>query len=155
MNFKSYKELINRMEQNIYQLKKISFMSFNIYEKMFYDSLIKEERYRIKVLKNFMYNINEMDNIYRKNENMRQQSFTLEELLKYDGKNGNKAYVAIDGVVYDVTYNAAWAAGTHFGLKAGRDLTKEINACHNKEQILKGLEQVGILKTEGSSENAQ
>lgn len=114
-------------------------------EKMFYNSLIQQEMYKVNVLKNFIYNMRSMENVMRNCKNMRQQSFTLEELLKYDGKNGNKAYVAVDGVVYDVTYNAAWAAGTHFGLKAGRDLTKEISTCHNKEQILRDLEQVGII----------
>ena len=52
-----------------------------------------------------------------------QPKFTLQELSKYDGKDGNPAYVAVNGTVYDVTNNAAWAAATHFGLKAGKDLT--------------------------------
>ncbi len=115
-------------------------------EKMFYNSLIQQEMYKVNVLKNFIYNMRTMENTFENLKNMRQQSFTLEELSKYDGKDGNRAYVAIDGVVYDVTYNAAWAAGTHFGLKAGNDLSKEISTCHNKEQILKSLEQVGILR---------
>ena len=38
------------------------------------------------------------------------RAFTLEELAKYNGKDGNPAYVAVNGIVYDVTNNAAWAA---------------------------------------------
>ena len=34
---------------------------------------------------------------------MEEKIFTEKELGKYDGQNGNPAYVAIDGVVYDVT----------------------------------------------------
>ncbi|MCT6807216.1 MAG: steroid-binding protein, partial [Bombilactobacillus sp.] len=30
------------------------------------------------------------------------EKFTKESLAKYDGKNGNPAYVAINGDVYDV-----------------------------------------------------
>lgn len=72
---------------------------------------------------------------------------TKEELLKFDGSNGNPAYVAIDGIIYDVTKNRTWLDGVHFGLVAGRDLTEEINSCHdNKEAILSKLTPVGKLK---------
>ncbi|WP_051350657.1 cytochrome b5 domain-containing protein [Caloramator sp. ALD01] len=72
---------------------------------------------------------------------------TKDELLKFDGSNGNPAYVAIDGIIYDVTKNKTWLDGVHFGLVAGRDLTDEINSCHdNKEAILSKLTPVGKLK---------
>ncbi len=32
------------------------------------------------------------------------KTFTREELKKYDGQNGNPAYVAINNRVYDVTH---------------------------------------------------
>ncbi len=51
---------------------------------------------------------------------------TLEELSQYDGKDGNPAYVAVDGVIYDVTDSAAWKEGGHNGFEAGKDLTEEI-----------------------------
>ena len=145
MDLKNCKELINRMECNVYDLQRMSFVSVNMYEKMFYWRLSQQEIYKINVLKEFLRNIEESEKIYIGDENMRQQDFTLEELIKYDGKKGNNAYIAIDGIVYDVTYNAAWGAGTHFGMEAGRDLTGQISACHNKEEILKGLTQVGVI----------
>lgn len=49
---------------------------------------------------------------------MEEKIFTEEELGKYDGQNGNPAYVAIDGVVYDVTDVSAWNGGVHHGNKA-------------------------------------
>lgn len=73
------------------------------------------------------------------------RSFTLEELALYNGKNGNPAYVAINGVVYDVTNNAAWAAATHFGLSAGNDLTNVFASCHAGVDILNILPVVGNL----------
>lgn len=51
---------------------------------------------------------------------------TLEELSQYDGIDGNPAYVAVDGVIYDVTDSAAWKEGGHNGFEAGKDLTEEI-----------------------------
>lgn len=52
---------------------------------------------------------------------------TIEELAEFDGKDGAKAYIAVDGVVYDVTNVREWAGGSHWGkFSAGRDLTTEI-----------------------------
>lgn len=75
-----------------------------------------------------------------------QLSITREQLAQFDGKNGNPAYVAVNGIVYDVTDNAAWSAATHFGLTAGQDLTQEFASCHAAEQwILSTLKPVGRL----------
>lgn len=75
----------------------------------------------------------------------KQTTFTLQELSRYDGKNGNPAYVSVNDTVYDVTNNAAWAAATHFGLTAGKDLTSEFTSCHASQSILSKLKVVGKL----------
>lgn len=74
-----------------------------------------------------------------------QRNITTEELSKFTGKDGNPAYVAVNGVVYDVTNNAAWAAATHFGLTAGKDLTGAFASCHGGQTILNKLVVVGKL----------
>jgi len=71
--------------------------------------------------------------------------FTTADLAKYNGKDGNPAYVAVNGTVYDVTNNAAWAAATHFGLTAGRDLTSEFTSCHAGQPVLSRLKVVGMM----------
>jgi Predicted heme/steroid binding protein len=38
-----------------------------------------------------------------KSEVDKMKQFTLEELKQYNGENGQPAYVAIDGIVYDVS----------------------------------------------------
>ncbi len=73
------------------------------------------------------------------------RDITLQDLAQYNGKNGKPAYVAVNGVIYDVTGNAAWAAATHFGLTAGKDLSNEFSACHKGSEILKKLIVVGKL----------
>lgn len=76
----------------------------------------------------------------------KQRNFTLEELATFDGKNGRPVYVAVNGVVYDVTNNRAWAAATHFGLTSGKDYTQEFASCHTGQQsILMTLPVVGRL----------
>ena len=57
------------------------------------------------------------------------KDFTAEELAAFDGKNGQPAYVAYKGVVYDVTESAMWGDGDHEGMhNAGHDLTAEHDA---------------------------
>jgi predicted heme/steroid binding protein len=73
--------------------------------------------------------------------------FTLDELAKFDGKNGNPAYIAVDGVVYDVTNVPEWKGGSHWGrFFAGKDLTTEIKTLspHGVSK-LKGVPVVGTL----------
>jgi len=54
------------------------------------------------------------------------KEFTLEELAEFDGQDGRPAYVAYEGVVYDVTESAMWVDGDHEGQHvAGGDLTAE------------------------------
>ncbi len=75
--------------------------------------------------------------------------FTLAELSQYTGKDGSPAYVAVNGVVYDVTNNPLWAGGNHFfGLTAGRDLSYEFQMCHPGALVLSVLPVVGTLAAE-------
>lgn len=104
---------------------------------------INNLRKNIALLKNYVMQLN---NGVKIAVNIDQTTFTVNELAKYDGKNGNPAYVAVNGVIYYVTNNAAWAAATHFGLTAGRDLTNQFSNCHKEQQlILNTLPVVGRL----------
>jgi predicted heme/steroid binding protein len=72
---------------------------------------------------------------------------TLEELAKYNGQDGNPAYVAVDGIVYDVTKVPYWKGGKHNGFEAGKDLTDAIkNISPHGTAKLKGLPVVGKIK---------
>ncbi len=71
---------------------------------------------------------------------------TTEELALYNGENGNPAYIAVDGVIYDVTNVREWNGGLHNGYTAGQDLTEQIKTVspHGVSK-LKGLTAVGKL----------
>lgn len=73
------------------------------------------------------------------------KTFTLEELSQYDGKDGREAYIAIDGVVYNVTDVHGWIEGEHEGYSAGKDLTAAFESSPHKESTLNGLEIIGTL----------
>jgi predicted heme/steroid binding protein len=74
-----------------------------------------------------------------------QKQFTIEELSQYNGKNGKPVYVAVDGIVYDLSNVKPWASGMHFDVVAGKDLTVEFNSHHGIKKVLKNKQKVGIL----------
>lgn len=73
---------------------------------------------------------------------------TLDELRTYDGKNGKKSYVAVDGKVYDFSRLNRWPNGSHQrGMHlAGSELTSELrkDSPHGVSRI-SGVEAVAIL----------
>lgn len=72
---------------------------------------------------------------------------TLEELEEYDGKDGQKAYVAVEGIIYDVTDIPEWQNGMHNGQVAGKDVTDAIkNQSPHGLSVLSKAEVVGKLK---------
>ncbi len=74
-------------------------------------------------------------------------TFTLEELAEFDGKDGARAYVAVQGVVYDVTDLPRWEGGTHNGYDAGQDLTDIIlNKSPHGLSTLERATKVGLLE---------
>lgn len=75
-----------------------------------------------------------------------EKKFTLEELAKFNGKNGNPAYVAFKGKVYDVTDSSFWMDGDHLGAhEAGKDLTEEIDIAPHGPENIDRVKAVGIL----------
>jgi predicted heme/steroid binding protein len=75
-----------------------------------------------------------------------QRKFTLEELKKYDGKEGRPAYIAYKGKVYDVTENYLWIDGDHQGEHvAGKDLTEDMTNAPHGEENLERAKLIGTL----------
>ncbi|SKC72553.1 Predicted heme/steroid binding protein [Maledivibacter halophilus] len=131
INFK-----INKTKENINYFKKMIRFTIHPYQKQYYNQLLIQEMRRLTQL---MTNLN--------NTNTREvRKFTMEELKENNGSGGKPAYIAVNGIVYDVSSEATWGGGTHFGIYAGTDATKEFARCHGGSEILKKLPKIGILK---------
>ena len=74
---------------------------------------------------------------------------TLEELKQFNGKDGQPAYVAVDGVIYDFSKIPEWKDGEHNGFSAGNDLTEAIKTVspHGVSKLT-GVPVVGKLAEE-------
>jgi predicted heme/steroid binding protein len=73
------------------------------------------------------------------------RTFTVSELAGFDGRDGRPAYVAYRGKVYDVTQSPHFAEGAHYGHDSGADLTEDMDEAPHEEDVIEGLEVVGVL----------
>jgi predicted heme/steroid binding protein/uncharacterized membrane protein len=75
------------------------------------------------------------------------KEFDLEELSKFDGKDGRPVYVAHQGRVIDVSNSKLWKGGLHMKRHhAGKDLTTDIKGAPHGPEMLEQYPQVGVLK---------
>lgn len=62
--------------------------------------------------------------------------FTERELQQFDGTRGKPAYIAYDGVVYDVAASPLWRGGLHQELHyAGIDLTRTLRKAPHTAEV--------------------
>ncbi len=75
------------------------------------------------------------------------QEFALEELAKFNGKDGQPVFIAHKGKVYDVTGSKLWKDGFHMRRHhAGGDLSVDIQAAPHGPEVLERYPQVGVIK---------
>ncbi len=74
------------------------------------------------------------------------QKFTLNDLAKFDGKEGRAAYVAFKGKVYDVSDAYLWIDGNHMGEHdAGKDLTDAMAVSPHGDRVVENMKLIGEL----------
>jgi len=78
---------------------------------------------------------------------MLMRKFIVEELSKYNGKNGAPVYIAYEGKVYDVSSSFQWKRGKHQVVHiAGQDLTDALGDAPHGSDHLDKFPVVGILQ---------
>lgn len=72
---------------------------------------------------------------------------TPDGLCQFDGKDGRPAYVAYQGIIYDVTKSRLWKNGSHLTKHAaGNDLTNILKTAPHGEDKILAMPQVGTLR---------
>lgn len=69
--------------------------------------------------------------------------FTAEELSHYDGVEGRPAYVAYNGLVYDVSESPEFPEGDHYGYMAGEDHTDIMDEAPHEDDVLEQFPVIG------------
>lgn len=78
---------------------------------------------------------------------------TLSELANKDGRDGRRAYVAVNGTIYDVTDSPRWQDGLHPpDHQAGQDLTEELAKAPHVRAVVERFPVVGTLEEEAPAQ---
>jgi predicted heme/steroid binding protein len=135
---------ITQMKYSITYYKQMKDLCLNPEKKLLYEKKYNEKIAQLKAVTQSTGITDEENNSIENTPKLIE--ITLDELAQFDGSGGRPAYVAINGTIYDVSLEATWGGGTHFGLYAGRDLTGAFQGCHpGAIEILSNLPQVGRL----------
>ncbi len=78
------------------------------------------------------------------------ETCSLDGLSQFDGKDGRPAYVAYNGIIYNVTKSRLWKNGSHvIKHAAGNDLTDILKTAPHGEDKILAMPQVGKLLASG------
>jgi predicted heme/steroid binding protein len=82
-------------------------------------------------------------------KSMEKRRFTRKELARYNGRDDAPAFLACEGLVYDVSGSFLWQQGRHQVLHAaGDDLTDELAQAPHGADLLQKFPVVGVLVDE-------
>jgi predicted heme/steroid binding protein len=79
------------------------------------------------------------------NKQLTPYNLTIKELKNFNGKEGKKAFIAVDETIYDVSGQKSWVSGNHKGVNAGQDVSKEIQKAPHGMTVLEKLNIIGKL----------
>jgi predicted heme/steroid binding protein len=81
---------------------------------------------------------------------------TLTELANHDGQDGRRAYIAVNGTIYDVTDSPRWENGLHPpDHQAGQDLTEELAGAPHVRTVVERFPVVGTLEETPASQASE
>lgn len=77
---------------------------------------------------------------------MELQTYTKQQLALRNGQDKPQIWVALKGIIYDVTESRLWKNGKHYEHWAGQDLTEELADAPHTDTVFEKFEKVGLLK---------
>ncbi len=81
------------------------------------------------------------------------KDFDIDELSRFDGKDGRPIYISHKGRIIDVSESPLWVGGLHMDRhQAGKDLSADIEAAPHGLEVLERYPQVGTLVAKEKTE---
>ncbi|WCT11289.1 cytochrome b5 domain-containing protein [Mucilaginibacter jinjuensis] len=71
--------------------------------------------------------------------------YTKSQLALRNGQDKPQIWVALNGIIYDVTESRLWRNGKHYEHWAGQDLTEELADAPHSETVFEKFVAVGRL----------
>lgn len=72
--------------------------------------------------------------------------YTKQQLALRNGQDKPQIWVALKGIIYDVTESRLWKNGKHYEHWAGQDLTEELVDAPHTDAVFEKFDKVGLLK---------
>lgn len=72
--------------------------------------------------------------------------YTRSQLALRNGQDKPQIWVALDGVIYDLTESRLWRDGKHYEHWAGQDLTAELQDAPHSAGVFARFKKVGKIK---------
>ena len=72
-------------------------------------------------------------------------TYTKSQLAMRNGQDKPEIWVALKGVIYDVTESRLWRNGKHYEHWAGQDLTEELADAPHTETVFEKFRVIGKL----------
>jgi len=72
-------------------------------------------------------------------------TYTLAQLALRNGQDKPQVWVALNGIIYDVTASRLWKNGKHYEHWAGQDLTRELADAPHTASVFEKFTPVGRL----------
>ena len=72
--------------------------------------------------------------------------YSKNQLALRNGQDKPEIWVALHGIIYDVTSSRLWKNGKHYEHWAGQDLTKELEDAPHTEKVFDKFKVIGKLK---------
>ena len=73
------------------------------------------------------------------------QLFSLQQLSLRNGQDREEIWVAVDGIIYDLSSSRLWHNGTHYEHWAGQELAHELSDAPHLPDVLRKFPVVGKL----------
>ena len=72
--------------------------------------------------------------------------YTISQLALRNGQDKPQIWVAVDGIIYDVSESRLWRNGKHYEHWAGQDLTSELEDAPHSKSVFARFKKVGKIK---------
>jgi len=72
--------------------------------------------------------------------------YTISQLALRNGQDKPQIWVAVDGIIYDVSESRLWRNGKHYEHWAGQDLTSELEDAPHSKSVFSRFKKVGKIK---------